>query len=146
MVRPDDQSIADSAGFLRALTQDDWWKEMEDRTRVSSVAFFVFDGEPGETSCYQDTIAGRAVFGLRFPNSNAARFTAAEARLCGFNITQDPEGDDGHSPEHFVLTHAKETRRGPYQKECKRLALLARFTTREELAADLPSDSSMIRL
>src|SRR5258708_2543214 len=140
MVRPDDQSVADDAGFLRALTLDDWWKDMGDRVRVCSIAFFVFGTEPGETSCYTDTPAGREVFGQRFPNNHAARFTAANARSCGFNITPDPEGDIEASQEHFVLTHFKEVRRGPYQRECKRLALLSQFTPKETLKVERLAD------
>ena len=142
MVKPDDQAVIEDAGFLRALTQDDWWKEMGDRVRVCSIAFYVFEGEPGQTSCYADTPAGREVFGRRFPENHAARFTAAQARKCGFNITRDPEGDVEQSPEHFVLTHARETRRGPYQRACKELALLSQFTTKETLAIERCADLS----
>lgn len=142
MVRPDDQSVADDSGYLRALTQDDWWKEMEDRVRVTSIAFFVFDGEPGETSCYSDTPVGREVFGRRFPDNHAARFTAGQARQCGFNMTRDPEGDIEQSQEHFVLSHSNETKRGPYQRECKKLALLSLFTTKETLAIERCADLS----
>jgi hypothetical protein len=142
MVRPDDQSIPAGAGFLRALTQDDWWKDMGDRVRVCSIAFYVFNSEPGEASCYSDTAAGRQTFGRRFPNDHAARFTAEQARACGFNITRDPEGDEEQSEEHFVLTHANETKRNPYQRDCKRLALLSAFTTRETLAVERCADLS----
>jgi hypothetical protein len=82
------------------------------------------------------------VFGRRFPDSNAARFTAAQARRCGFNITQDPEGAIDQSAEHFVLTHAMEARRNPYHKACKQLALDSQFTTKETLAAERVADLS----
>jgi hypothetical protein len=109
---------------------------MEDRVRVNSVAFYVFEGEPGETSCFQDTTAGREVFGRRFPDSNAARFTASQARGCGFNVTRDPEGDIEKSTEHFVLTHATAVKRNPYHRACKSLALLSQFTTKGTLEAE----------
>lgn len=128
MVRPDDTSIDDGSSFLRALTQADWWVQMEDRIRVSSVAYFTFDSEPGETSCYADTPEGREVFNRRFPNIPAARFTAGSARAAGFNITRDPEGDIENSPEHFVLTYTRGTRRKPYQRDSKQLALASVFT------------------
>jgi len=131
MVRQDDRSVDDAVFFLRALTQDDWWVSMEDRIRVSSVAFFTYDKErrePGETSCYADSPEGRDVFKRRFPNMPAARFMAGSARAAGFNITRDPEGDVENSPEHFVLTYPRETRRNPYQRDCRQLALASDFT------------------
>jgi hypothetical protein len=135
MVRPDDQSIADDTGLLRALTVDGWWKETAETVRPTSVAFFVFEeGEPGQTSCYTDTPQGREVFLRRFPTAHAAKFTAAHARSCGFNITRDPEGDDQLSPEHYVLTHSIEVKRGPYQRQCKQLAILSKFVTHQVLA------------
>ena len=140
MVRPNDQSIADDASFLRALTLPDWWTVMEDRTRVNSVAFFTFREEPGETSCYSNTPAGREIFGRRYPTNHAGRFTADQARKCGFNISPDPEGDVENSPEHFVLTHATETKRKPYQRACKQLALKAEFVTAETLAIERCAD------
>jgi hypothetical protein len=142
MVKPDDKSVADDSCFLRALTQDNWWVPMEDRIRVSSVAFFSYELEPGETSCYADTQQGREVFAQRFPDTPAARFTARAARAWGFSITRDPEGDSENSPEHFVLTYSKGMRRGPYQKDCKRLALESVFTTEETLAKEIRADQS----
>lgn len=140
MVRPDDASIPDDIKFLRALTRDDWWKAMEDKVRVSSIAFYTFDEEPGETSCYLDTPVGRLVFERQFPGCHAARFTAANARTHGFNVTRDPEGCPEKSQEHFVLTHPVHTKRNPYQSACKQLALLSKFTTYEELLKELNED------
>lgn len=128
MVRPNDPTIPDDSSFLRALTQPDYWQEMEDRIRVSSAAFFSYKLEPGETSCIADTPDGRELFSRRFPDTPAARFNAGSARAYGFNITNDPEGDDENSPEHFVLTYSRDTRRKPYQKDCKQLALASIFT------------------
>lgn len=128
MVRPDDATVGDGATFLRALTQADWWVQMEDRVRVASVAFFSFDLEPGEISCYADTAEGREVFRRRFDNTPAARFAAASARAAGFNISRDPEGDVENSAEHYVLTYNRGTRRKPYQRDCKQLALASVFT------------------
>ena len=143
MVRSDDESIANDAQFLRALPIEGWWIDTGDRVRPTSVVFFVFEGgEPGQTSCYTNTPPGREVFGRRFPTAHAARFTAAQARVCGFNITRDPEGDEEQSQEHFVLTHSTKLKRGPYQGECKRLALLSEFVTRETLVAERCADLS----
>lgn len=143
MMRPDDQAVASDARFLRALTISDWWKDMGDRVRVCSVAFFVFEAdirEPGQTSCYTDTTAGRAAFGRRFPDKHAARFIATQARNSGFNITRDPDGDPDNSPEHFVLTYNRGVLRGPYQKDCKELALASTFTRQEILAGERRAD------
>lgn len=137
MVRPDDITISDDAVLLRALLVPGWWTETELGIRASSVAFNVFgkDG-PGQTSCYFDNPVGREIFARRFPNAHAARFTARQARLCGFNVTTDPEGDPDQSPEHAVLTHSTETKRSPYQRRCKELAMLATFVSLEELKAE----------
>ena len=79
--------------------------------------FLALNWNREKTSCYADTPAGREVFGRRFPNTPAARFTARAARANGFNITRDPEGDIENSfPEHFVLTFNKGARRGVYTR------------------------------
>lgn len=141
MVKPDDTSISDDSSFLRALIREDWWVQMEDRIRPSSAAFFSFNGEPGETSCYIDTVAGREIYERRFPGRPAARFGAGRARAAGFNITRDPEGDGEQRPEHMVLTFSGSARRKPYHLACRQLALDSTFVSAESLAEERRIDS-----
>jgi hypothetical protein len=115
------------------LVIEGWWKEDAGRTRPTSAAFFSYDGGPGEISCYLETTSGRDMFRTRFPNAHAARFTALQARSCGFNITSDPEGDPDGSNDHVVLTFNDPlSKRSVYQKACKQLALLSIFIHNSE--------------
>lgn len=139
MVKPDETPISGDSYYLRALTQDDWWEQMEDRVRVTSAPFYSWrNGEPGEISCYSDTKAGREVFARRFPNTPAARFSARDARGKGFNICRDPDGDIENSPEHFVLTHQRDQKK-QYHRDCKQLGLDSIFIPSESLTQEPPS-------
>jgi hypothetical protein len=107
-VRPDDPSISGETWLLRALPYEGWYKIEEDQVRVTSVAFV--DNRTGEVSCYVDSSTRRQDLSAnRFPGCFMARFTAAQARECGFNVTSDPDSDfPEHSPEHIVLTFGRE--------------------------------------
>ena len=123
MAKADDESIPGDTFLLRALRCHGWWIVENDRVRATSLAFL--DSFSGETSCHFDKEPSRFVLAGRFSNCPIARFTAGQARSCGFHLTRDPEGDPSNSANHVVLTFAEEgARRKIYQGACKKLALL----------------------
>jgi hypothetical protein len=140
MVRPDDETITAETSLLRSLRCQGWWIWENDRLRATSLAFF--DGNSGETSCYLDTAASRALLTSRFPKCPAARFTGEQARGCGFNLTRDPDEDPDNSPDHVVLTFAQpEARRKVYQGACKKLAVQCEVVSESLLKETPPSGS-----
>jgi hypothetical protein len=135
MARPDDESISADTNLLRALRCKGWSMPENERVRATSLAFY--DGYTGETSCHLDSHSGRALFVRRFPQCSAARFTAGQARDCGFQVTRDPEGDPENSADHVVLTLAERgARRKVYQKACKELAVQCEVVAYEVLAGE----------
>ena len=124
-MRPDDSTIEDGTHLLRALPFEGWWTLQGDRSRPSSLAFY--DGYSGETSCHIDTPDRRARYAAQYSDKPAARFTARQARECGFNVTSDPEGDPDGDAEHKVLTFGEDAfaSKNKYHRACKQLALLA---------------------
>ena len=133
-MRPDDPAIVDQTFLLRALVARNWWIVVEGMKRPTSLAFF--DGS-GETSCHLDNLGRRQIYSQRYRGVPAARFTAQQARSCGFHLTPDPAGDPEESPEHVLLTYNEENpRRKIYQGACKALALLCEFIEADCIEAD----------
>jgi hypothetical protein len=121
-VRPDDPSILGGAWLLRALPFEGWYKIEEGGVRATSIAFT--DRRSGEVSCYLDTPERRRDLSKHFPGCYLARFTADQARECGFNVTSAPDTDPQQSMEHIVLTFAREgASNGAIQRAAKMLAL-----------------------
>jgi hypothetical protein len=141
MPRADDESITGETYLLRALRCSGWWTIENERVRASSLAFF--DGYSGETSCHFDTQTSRAMSISRFPNCPVARFTAAQARDCGFILTRDPEGDPENPVDHVLLILAQaDARRKVYQGACKRLAMQSEVLSSANLASDFIENDS----
>jgi len=120
-VKPDDPSIAGEVWILRALPFEGWYKFDGSTVRATSLAFV--DNRSGEVSCYLDSPASRSELTKKFPGCFLARFTAAQARSSGFNVTGDPV-DEPCGEDHVVLTFKGAAIRKELQKAAKALSLL----------------------